>query len=90
MEFADLKDGISEWKSEFENVSRQLRGWANSLQNSEIEGQRYLNDRSRDQYERRQRRIRFDQELAELKRQREEKWKQEAAERNQERSGEDV
>ena len=31
-------------------VSRQLRGWADSLQNSDIKGQRYLNDGSRAAY----------------------------------------
>lgn len=43
----DLKSEISNLKSRAEGVSRQLRGWAESLQNSGIKGQRYLNDRSR-------------------------------------------
>ena len=30
-----------------EGIPRQLRGWADSLQNSEIKGQRYLNDKTR-------------------------------------------
>jgi hypothetical protein len=30
-----------------ENISRQLRGWADALQNSEIKGQRYLNEKTR-------------------------------------------
>jgi len=34
-------------KSQAEGIGRQLRGWADSLQNSEIKGQRYLTDRSR-------------------------------------------
>ncbi|HEX4265263.1 MAG TPA: four helix bundle protein [Verrucomicrobiae bacterium] len=34
-------------KSIAENCSRQLRGWANSLQNSDIKGQRHLNNRVR-------------------------------------------
>lgn len=33
------------------SCSRQLRSWADSLQNSDIEGQRHLNDKSRKQYE---------------------------------------
>jgi four helix bundle protein len=45
--FADLKFEISDLKEKAEGVSRQLRAWANSLQNSEIKGQRYLNDKSR-------------------------------------------
>lgn len=30
-----------------ESISRQLRGWCDSLQNSDIPGQRYLTDKSR-------------------------------------------
>jgi four helix bundle protein len=45
--FADLKFEISNLKSLAENISRQLRGWADSLQNSGIKGQRYLTDKSR-------------------------------------------
>jgi four helix bundle protein len=37
---ADLKSQISDLKSMAERCSRQLRGWAGSLQNSEIQGQR--------------------------------------------------
>jgi len=33
-------------KSLAESISRQLRGWANSLQNSDIPGQRRLNDKT--------------------------------------------
>jgi four helix bundle protein len=40
---ADLKSAISNLKSVAESCSRQLRGWADSLQNSEIKGQRHLN-----------------------------------------------
>ncbi|MFZ0064524.1 MAG: four helix bundle protein [Pyrinomonadaceae bacterium] len=45
--FADLKFEISDLKSTAEAISRQLRAWANSLQNSDIRGQRYLNERSK-------------------------------------------
>jgi four helix bundle protein len=45
--FQNLKSQIGNLKSLAENVSRQLRGWANSLQNSEIKGQRHLDDASR-------------------------------------------
>ena len=37
------------------SCSRQLRGWADSLQNSEIAGQRHLNERSRHDYEQKKR-----------------------------------
>ena len=45
--FQDLKSEISNLKSLALSVSRQLRGWANSLKNSEIKGQRCLADQTR-------------------------------------------
>lgn len=51
----DLKSRISNLKSTAESCSRQLRGWADSLQNSEIKGQRYLTDKSRRDDEQKQR-----------------------------------
>jgi len=45
--FEDLKFEISDLKSRAEGVSRQLRGWADALQNSRITGQRYLNEKAR-------------------------------------------
>jgi four helix bundle protein len=45
--FDDLKAEISNLKLLAENISRQLRGWADALQNSEIKGQRYLNEKTR-------------------------------------------
>ena len=48
---ADLKSQISNLKSWSEGISRQLRGWASSLQNTDIQGQRHLNDQSRRVYE---------------------------------------
>lgn len=45
--FQDLKSEISNLKSLSLSASRQLRGWAASLQNSEIKGQRYLTDQTR-------------------------------------------
>src|SRR6266403_6360888 len=47
----DLKSQISDLKSIAESCSRQLRGWADSLQNSEIKGQRHLTDKARRQTE---------------------------------------
>jgi four helix bundle protein len=44
---ANLKSQISNLKSIAESCSRQLRGWADSLQNSDIKGQRHLNQRVR-------------------------------------------
>jgi four helix bundle protein len=46
-EFAGLKSEISDLKSHCESVSRQLRAWADSLQNTPIKGHRYLNENAR-------------------------------------------
>jgi four helix bundle protein len=43
----DLKSQISNLIAAAESCSRQLRGWADSLQNSDIKGQRHLNDWTR-------------------------------------------
>jgi four helix bundle protein len=45
--FAELKSEISDLKSRAESISRQLRACADSLQNSKITGQRYLNERAK-------------------------------------------
>ena len=44
---ADFKAQITDLRLIAESCSRQLRGWAESLQNSEIKGQRHLNERER-------------------------------------------
>jgi len=49
--FAHLKRQIADLKSLAEGCSRQLRGWAASLQESPIEGQRRLTERTRREYE---------------------------------------
>lgn len=46
-EFAHLKSEISNLKLEAEGTSRQLRAWADKLQNTEVRGQRYLDDKAR-------------------------------------------
>lgn len=46
-DYADLKSEISNLRSPKESVSRQLRAWAESLQNSPITGQRYLTEKVR-------------------------------------------
>lgn len=52
--FDDLKSQISDLKSQVESISRQLRAWLDKLQNSDIKGQRHLNDDSRAEYLRQQ------------------------------------
>jgi len=49
---ADFRTQISELTVTAESCSRQIRAWADSLQNSVIEGPRRLNDQTRARYER--------------------------------------
>lgn len=44
--FANFKSEISNLKSSAESCARQIRAWADHLQNSEIQGQRHLNQKS--------------------------------------------
>lgn len=46
-DFSGLKSEISNLKLEAEGISRQLRAWADKLQNTGIKGQRYLDDKTR-------------------------------------------
>ena len=45
--FAHLKQVVSDLKTLAEGISRQLRAWADSLQNSPIRGHRYLNEQTK-------------------------------------------
>jgi septal ring factor EnvC (AmiA/AmiB activator) len=67
-QFAHLKSEISDLKSLAETVSRQLRAWADSLQNSPIPGQRYLTAKSRNSERIRKERQEFLEELARARR----------------------
>ena len=60
---APLKSEISNLESTAESCSRQLRGWADSLQNSEIKGPRHLNDRVRKEQDQKQRAAAFQKKL---------------------------
>jgi len=59
-------------KSLAEEVSRQLRGWADSLQNSEIKGQRYLNERERKKFQNQKEQAEFEKLLESYKKNRKE------------------
>ncbi len=54
--FASLKAEVFDIRGRAENITRQLRGWADSLQNSDIKGQRHLNDQTRRADQRKQER----------------------------------
>jgi four helix bundle protein len=59
----NIKSQISKLISLAESCSRQLRGWADSLQNSDIKGQRHLNDKSRQADDQKKRASTFQKEL---------------------------
>jgi len=58
-----IQSQISELKSKAESCSRQIRGWADSLQNSDIKGQRHLNKNSRVIYDAKKRADLFEKKL---------------------------
>jgi four helix bundle protein len=64
--FSDLRSEISNLKSLAEGVSRQLRGWAQHLQDTPIRGQRHLNARTRQMENARRDREEFLKELQSL------------------------
>lgn len=66
-EMPDQTAGIEALIPRCESVSRQLRAWLDSLQNSDIQGQRHLNDRTRALYEDRKRAETFEARMAEFR-----------------------
>jgi hypothetical protein len=65
--FKDLKFEISNLKLRAEGVSRQLRAWADSLQNSDIRGQRYLTDKTKSRTKEAREREEFLKELEQVR-----------------------
>jgi len=47
-EFEDLASQIDWYRKIAESIARQIRGWTQSLQDSDIKGQRYLTQESRE------------------------------------------
>ncbi len=62
-EAGHLKSQISNLRSLAESCSRQIRAWADDLQNSDIKGQRHLNEQSRREYDDRHRAEAFQRRL---------------------------
>ena len=61
--FGRLKSQISDLKSRAQSISRQLAGWAASLNETEIKGQRYLTESSRDGYQKQKRADAFTEKI---------------------------
>jgi four helix bundle protein len=67
--FDDLKFEISNLKLASEGVSRQLRAWADFLQNSEVRGQRYLTNKTKSKSKEAREREEFLKELEQIRNQ---------------------
>ena len=65
--FFDFKSEMSDLKSLAESISRQLRGWAQHLQDTPIRGQRHVTSKSRQIDQARHDRDAFLQELEEIR-----------------------
>lgn len=78
--FDHLKSQIADLRLLARNISRQLAGWAFSLQESDIKGSRHLTQQSKAAYEQKGRAEVF---MAELKKQHEERLEQLKRERGQ-------
>lgn len=65
-EAGHLKSAISELKTKAASCSRQIRGWADNLQNSDIKGQRHFNNQTRERYEAVKRAEAFDKQLGDI------------------------
>ena len=68
--FMEKRPGLANFKPEISNLksiaiscSKQLRAWADHLQNSEIRGQRHLNDSARSQSEQKKRAAAINEKL---------------------------
>jgi hypothetical protein len=66
-QISDLKSKIDRLIPQCESVSRQIRKWADSLQNTDIPGQRHLTDRSRAAYEQAKRTTQFMDKLQRIR-----------------------
>ena len=65
-EAAHLKTQVAALTSQSESCSRQIRAWADSLQNTDIKGQRHLTDKSRRRYENQKAAEKFRRELDDI------------------------
>jgi len=63
--FKHLKSQSSDLRTIAESCSRQPRAWADSLQNSDIEGQRRLNDKTKAQWNRKRQKAEGEKEWRE-------------------------
>ena len=65
--FRDIRSEVLDMRSRAVSISRQLHGWANSLQNTDMRGQRYVNEKSKRTAIAKREREEFLKELAEIR-----------------------
>jgi len=71
--FGNCKSQISNFIAQCERISKQLYGWIESLKNSEISGQRRLDDKAKNRYASKKDREQFLEELNRIRAKPEEK-----------------
>jgi four helix bundle protein len=65
--FSDLKSQIANLRGRSERISKQLYGWMENLKNSEITGQRRLDEKARNRYRSQKEREEFFDELQRIR-----------------------
>lgn len=65
--FSHLKSQIAQLRSRSEGISKQLYGWIENLKNSDITGQRRLDEKARNRYRNRKEREEFLDELQRIR-----------------------
>jgi four helix bundle protein len=65
--FEEIRDDLPDLVRRGESISRQLRAWADSLQNTDIRGTRYLTDKTRRLEQQRREREEFLAELEQIR-----------------------
>ncbi len=83
--FSELDSEIVDLKGTVENISRQIHGWARSLQNSDIKGDKFLNDKTKLRYDRKQTRDAFLKRQSDFRIELEARLKKNAQEREENR-----
>jgi four helix bundle protein len=81
--FQSLEGEIRPLLAECDSISKQIHGWASNLQNSEISGVQFLNERSRKQYANRKKQNAFEQERRKWREELEAKLAREAERRRE-------
>lgn len=61
--FVSLKTDITHLKLRAENISKQLGGWIESLKNSDYKGKRFVNDKTRQDEQKRKGYLEWKKEL---------------------------